>query len=304
MHPFQRLLILNLRYAAINISVCFLFFLFLLTSCQKEPGSTPPRLVFLNNQGFVSRDTTLEIGQEILVGIEATGAGAPITCLHIGWNNGEEQTVLDSGMNQPQLTYVRTITKTAGETEVWTFMVMDRDRNFSSVRLTLYRSSSSLYGPIRTYSDILLGAQSNPDAGSFFSLSANQTYFLEEAYQHQDSIDLLYYFDQYDATLSSPAEADAPAIFPGPTGLAYWSVKNETRYDTTGFSPADFDLSLNDSLTLAAYEPVNLKRKVKFVLPDMVISFRDPAGKLGLIHVKEIIPGVTGHLLMDIKLQQ
>ncbi|MBL7138597.1 MAG: hypothetical protein ISS17_07475 [Bacteroidales bacterium] len=261
-------------------------------------------LVFQTDSGFVSKDTTLAIGQTIMVGIEAQGAGANITYFHIGWTTGQEQTLLDSGMNQPVLTYKIFITKTASETETWKFLVMDRKRNFNTIALTLTRSSSSQYGPILTYSDILLGAQANPDAGSFFSIRATHSYFQDEAYQHQDSIDLIYYFDQYDATLSSPAEADAPAIFSGPTGLANWTIKNETRYDTTEFAPSDFDLSADDSLILAAYEPVNLKRKAKFILPGMVISFRDPNGKLGLILVKEVIPGSAGQVLMDIKIQQ
>ncbi|TSA25000.1 MAG: hypothetical protein D4R67_10920 [Bacteroidetes bacterium] len=296
--------ILLSRYVKINISVFFSLVLLLLLSCKKEPGSTPPKLVFLTDSGYVSQDTTLAVGQKIRVGIDAQGAGANITYFHIGWNTGAEQTVLDSGMNQPQLTYTYSITKTASETEGWIFLVMDRDRNFSTIGLTLFKSSSSQYGPIRSYPGILLGAQTNPEAGSFFSLIANHRYFLDEAFLHQDSIDLIYYFDQYDATLSSPAEADAPAIFGGPTGLVNWTVKNETRYDTTGIAPDAVDLATNDSLILAAYEPVNLKRKAKFVQPGMVISFKDPAGRLGLILVKELVPGPDGYLLMDLIIQQ
>jgi len=294
----------HLRYAKTNISVSIVLFLFLLLSCQKESGTIPPDLVFRTDSGFVSHDTTLSIGETIRVGVEAHGIGAAITYFHIGLNNGQEQTVLDSGMNQSALIYDISITKTASESESWIFQVMDRDRNFSSIMLTLHRDSSSQYGPIHTISDIILGAQNNTGAGSFFSIGANKQYFLDEAFQHQDSIDLIYYFDEYDATLSSPAEADAPAIFSGPTGLANWSLKNETRYDTTEFFPSDFDLSENDSLILEAYEPVNLKRKAKFVAQGMIISFRDSKGKLGLIYVKEYIPGTTGHLRMDIKFQQ
>jgi len=264
----------------------------------------PPDLVFRTDSGSVCHDTTLSIGETIRVGIEAHGMGATLTYFHIGWNNGQEQTVLDSGMNQSALIFNISIMKTASESECWKFLVMDRDRNFSSIMLTLNRNSSSQYGPIHTFSNILLGSQRNLVAGSFFSLGANHRYFLDEAYQHQDSIDIIYYFDLYDATLASPAEADAPSVFIGPTGVANWTIKNETRYDTTEYTSADFNLSTNDSLILAAYEPVNLKRKAKYLLPGMVISFRDPQGKLGLIHVKEVVPGTTGHVLIDLKFQQ
>lgn len=295
---------LSHRYVVYSISTGFLFILAALPSCRKEPVSTVPLLEFLTGPGVVSNDTTLVIGQNILVGVKATGKGSHITYFHIGWNSGVEQTILDSGMNQPVLTYFRTITKAAGETETWTFTAMDRNRNSGSIHITLKRSSSSQYGPVRFYPDILLGAQGNPDAGSFFSLNANRRYFLDEAFLHQDSIDLIYYYDLYEATLSSPAEADVPDIFTGPAGISNWTVRNETRYDTTVVSPAEFDQSGNDSLILAAYNPVDLKRKAKYLQPGMVILFRDPSGRLGLILVKEIVTGTQGYVRIGVKIQQ
>ncbi|MFC2102627.1 hypothetical protein ACFLS7_06490 [Bacteroidota bacterium] len=278
--------------------------MFFLVSCEKEGEFLPPEILFRSDSGFVSHDTTLSIGQKIRVGIEVIGQGANITYFHVGLSNGQSETVLDSGMNQSTLFYDLSITKTASASEDWIFLVMDRDRNRSSIKLTLRRDSSSQYNAIRTFTNILLGAQNNLTAGSFYSISEDIRYLLDEAFQHQDSVDILYYFDQYDATLSSPAEADAPALFPGPTGLANWTTKNETRYDTTTITPAAFDLSANDSLILAAYEPVNLKRKAKFIEPGMVVSFQDPRGKLGLIHVKEVAPGPSGYVLIDLKIQQ
>jgi len=291
------------RYAKYNISLLIISFVLSLYSCRKETTSLPADIRLVSDSGFVSRDTALSIGETIRVGIEATANGANITFFHIGWNNGSEQTLLDSGMNQSLLVYDLSITKTASESEIWEFLVMDRDRNFSSINLTLKRTSSSHYGPILTITDLVLGAQGNPDAGSFFSIPANRRYFLDQAFQVQDSVDMIYYFDQYDATLSSPAESDAPSIFTGPTGISNWTVKNETRYDTTAIDPVSFINSMNDSLILSTYEPVNLKRKAKYLLPGMIISFMDPRGKLGLIHVREVVQGASGHVLMDIKVQ-
>lgn len=292
------------RYVRNGISVIITFSLFVLISCQKETGTSHPKVVFNLDSGFVFRDTTLSIGNVIHVGIKAQGNGANLTFFHISWNNGTEHTLLDSGLNQPSFIYDMSITKSANESEIWKFIVMDRDRNFSSVQLTLIKDSSSHYGPIRTFRDILLGAQDNTGAGSFYSIGANRRFTLDEAYLRQDSVDLVYYFYLYDATFASPAESDVTSIFTGPSGIANWTVKNETRYDTTGIASTYFSISLNDSLILAAYEPVNLKRKAKYILPGMVISFRDPKGKLGLIHVKDVVQGSTGQVLIDLKIQQ
>ncbi|MFH1160340.1 MAG: hypothetical protein V1733_05260 [bacterium] len=258
----------------------------------------------MTDSGFVFHDTVIPVGQHIRVGIEASGDGANITWFHIGWNNGESQTFLDSGLNHPVLRYEQSIIKTASALETWTYLVMDRNRNLTNIRLILRKSDSSHFGEITSFPEVLLGAQNSSSAGSFFSLSNGKSYFQDEAFEHQDSIDILYYYDIYNATLSSPNESDAPAIFTGPTGLANWTQKNETRYDTTSLTSTDFDLAQTDSLILAAYEPVNLKRKVKFVTPGMIISFKAPSGKIGLIKVMEITDSDTGYIRMSVKIQK
>jgi len=256
------------------------------------------------DSGFVSHDTVLSPGQKIRVGIQASGEGANITWFHIGWDDGESHTILDSGLNRAELYYEHMIVKTENELETWTYQVMNKDRNLTGIRLTLHRSYSMVYGEIVTFPDVILGAQNNTMTGSFFSFSTGLGYSQDEAFTRQDSIDLLYYFDIYDATLASPRENDAAGIFTGPTGLANWSQKNETRYDTTSLTPGEFDQAQNDSLLLIAYEPVNLKRKVKFTSPGMVVSFLSPSGKIGLIKVMDITPGDSGSIRFSAKIQK
>jgi hypothetical protein len=293
------------RYAKLSISVAALILVLGLTFCRKaDKIQVPPRIGFLTDSGFVAHDTLLPVGSRILIGIEAAGTDAHITWFHVGWNNGREQTVLDSGMNHPALHFILPVIKTTDSLETWSFSVMDRNRNISGIQLVLSRSDSAHYGEITTYPDIWLGAQHNLQQGGFLSLSGGRTWFLDGAFLCQDSIDILYYYDVYDATLSSPNESDAPGIFPGPTGLSNWTVKNETRYDTTSLTPADFGLAENDSLILSVYEPVNLKRKAKFVTPGMIISFRAPSGKLGLIYVREVYPSDTGRIRISVKIQK
>jgi len=293
------------RYVNFNISIFLLMGLFLISACMKDDkASAPPLLSFISDSGFVSRDTVLNVGQQISVGIDAEGEAVNITYLHVGWDNGRYETILDSGLNNPGLRYERTIIKSSSDTETWTFMVMDRDRNTSTIDLTLQKSASTQWGEIITYMGIILGAQDNPGKGGFFSLHANRSYFLDEAFLLQDSIDFIYYYDVYEGTFSSPNEDDAPAIFPGPTGLDNWTVKNESRYGITTLLPVDFEQAGNDSLILSAYDPGNLKRKAKYLAPGMVISCNDPSGRLGLIHIEETSGTNGGFIKMSVKIQK
>jgi len=274
-------------------------------SCDKKEGPViPPHIEFINDSGYVAGDTTLEIGERIRAGIRAVASGSNITFFQITCNNGTRLTLLDSGLNSASLSYTLPIIKSSSQYEKWTFLVMDRDRNKDSVQLTILKSDSSHYGTIRTFDEVRLGAQENSLAGSFLSFADASVYFLDSAYARQPLIDLIYYFGQYECTLSSPNESEAPAIFTGPYGIANWTVKNETRYDTTSVTPLQFDAALNDSLLLAVYEPTAGKRKTKFVVPGMVISFKSPAGKIGLIKVISTETGVAGSFNCSVKIQE
>ena len=293
------------RKAGTNILLFFLVGLILvLNSCREETPGYPPHIEFIHEAGYLDHDTVLAIGDRVTVGVNAFSEAGSITFFQVTFNNGTRQILLDSGLNKPSLTYTLPIIKSSGSYERWTFMVMDRDRNKDSVQILLQKSETSHYGNISTYPDIILGAQENATQGSFLSFSTGNIFSLDSAFLHQSLIDLIYYYGQYEATLSSPGETEAPSYFTGPSGIANWTVKNETRYDTTSLSPGDFDQSMNDSLLLSVYEPTAGKRKVKFVEPGMVISFKNQAGRIGLLKIIGTEPGASGTLHFSVKIEE
>lgn len=272
-------------------------------SCKKADPASHPSIRFVCDSALSCRDTSLVIGGRINLAVHGEGNGSNITFLQVSFNDGTRKILLDSGLNHPTVDYRMLVIKSASASERWTFLVMDRQRHLDSVSLLINRADSSQYGSIRTLPDLYLGAQGNADYGSFLSFTAGTPWFLDTACAHQSLTDLVYYFGQYDCTLSSAAEAEAPAVFTGPCGIAAWTVKNETRYDTTQLTAADFDNAVNDSLLLAAYEPAAGKRKTKFLVPGMVVSFRDAIGRIGLLKVSETTPGTTGKISISVKIQ-
>ena len=274
-------------------------------SCSKEdaPGA-PPHIALNQGQGYISHDTVLEAGQKVKIGINATGADAKLTYFSVRFSDGTSRILLDTGMNSPALVYTLEVIKTTAPVEKWTFLVMDRNRVKDSVQIIFTKADSSRWGKIRTMSGIILGAQENTVTGSFFSLDSNRVMNLQQAYENQPLADMVYYYGQYEGTLASPNEAEAPGFFTGPQGIANWTVKNEMRYDTTMISPQLFDMSTNDSLILAAYEPTAGKKKGKYVQPGMVFSFKSPVGKLGLVKIVEVVPLPAGSVKFSIKIQE
>jgi hypothetical protein len=274
------------------------------TSCSKNPDPIPPLISFIQEKGYVYQDTVLEAGQKVKVGIRAVTSGVNLTYFSIRFDDGTSKILLDTGMNTTSLVYDLEVIKTNSPVEKWIFLIMDRNRIEQSVQILFTKSDSSKWGKIRTVNDILLGAQENTVTGSFFSLTGNAVMNLQQAFENQPLADIVYYYGQYEGTLASPNEAEAPGFFTGPQGIANWTVKNETRYDTTMITPQEFDMATNDSLILAAYEPTAGKKKGKYVRPGMVFSFRSPVGKLGLLKIQEIVAFPAGTVKFTVKIQE
>ncbi len=273
-----------------------------IVGCHKDTNTcTPAVLHFLTTNGLAVTDTALPPGGSLRVSLEADGSDANITYFGVSMNDGQNHYVLDSGMNARTLDYTQLIYKGNAGSEHWTFTVMNRRRQISSISFTISKAVVCLWGAIQTYDPVILGAQSNPGRGGFFSLADGQIFTYNQASADPGLTDIIYYFGSYEATLSSPMESEAPGFFPG---LVNWSVRNETRYDTTLLTPAVFRQAQNDSLLLTSYEPVNGKRKAKFLVPGMVVAFRNQAGKAGLLLVNKVTPGVDGEAECTIKVQK
>ncbi len=278
-------------------------FIFIL-SCSKDEENKTPIIQFANDSGFICKDTALIAGSKITVGLNVKGISDNITFLEVIRDNGTRRIFLDSGMNCQAFNYKLSIIKSNDPHEKWIFKVMDRNRMTDSVFLRLDKLNSNQYGKIKTLEDIALSAQDKKEPGSFLSLSTGEAYCLDSAFTRQEIIDIIYYFSEFESTFSSPNESDAPAIFTGPAGLSNWSIKRETRYDTTLVTSTDFANAQNDSLLLSGYEPTTGKRKLKFAKPGMVVSFISPAGKIGLLSVKETQPGPEGYIKFSVKIQE
>ncbi|NVO20802.1 MAG: hypothetical protein HXX13_13965 [Bacteroidetes bacterium] len=272
------------------------------SSCKEEnSGATVPNIQFIEANGVLVKDTALPPGGSILVSLNANGGGKNITYFGVSMDDGNMHYVLDSGMNKPNLSYTQQIFKGNSAVERWTFMVMNHDRQKAYVTLTLTKANVIQWGKIKTYNPVILGAQANTEFGGFFSTSSGSANYYQQAISDPTHTDIIYYFGNYEGTLSSPSESEAPTFFPG---LSSWAMKNETRYDTTSLTSSQFEAANNDSLMLVSFEPVNAKRKAKYLQPGMVITFRTQSGKTGLLLVKDLVTGESGKLECAIKVQE
>jgi len=300
----------NSSYRFLVIS--FMIFL-TLTACMEKP-SEPPILNIISESGFTYDNRTVAVSMPLKIGVTGSATGASITNLSITMTteNGTE-TALDSGLYANSVRLVKEISYGASAFEKWTFTAMDKNRNRSSVSITLTKDPNSIFGQIKHFPSLKLGCQQNSSAGSFMDPKTGTVYFASSADSVQAKVCLLLYYASLnspptDFTLSSPGETEVTTYYPQ---INEWTLpRTEVRYksDSLSITPQQFDVAYNDSLIISNYTSATVgKRKFKSVRAGYVIPFQitagDMSGKRGLLKIISVSGQEQGLVQFAMKIQ-
>ncbi|MBN2776668.1 MAG: hypothetical protein JXR36_03450 [Bacteroidales bacterium] len=298
------------RLASVCISPILLISL-LLSSCVQEETYYPnPNIEFKTETGYAFLDTSLLLGDSVLIGIVAnTNSNVALTHFHYLIQNDSLITRVDTGIFVNEFNYNKLIVKGVAENETWFFYVRDQSgRKSDTISITFHKNEESIYGGIETISSIILGAQNNTTMGSFYSFSENQVYDIENAFNNQSKINLLCYYDFIDGdenTISSPGASIDNSIYTGSYALSNWTIKNTTRFIyKDNISIAEFDACNNDSLIVYnSFEFITGKRKAKNLSNGDIYAFVTEDGKKGLFKVLNVNETDSGTIEILIKMQ-
>jgi len=276
-------------------------------ACEKEKTDYPPPTIeFITESGFVFNDTTIELGKDFKIGIKASNPDVNLTNFIIKVESDVLETYLDSGMNTPNLHFERNITKGIKDFEKWTFIIRDKDGKSSEISLNITKDSSSVFGNIKYYTNIEMGAQSS-SVGHFYSLSQDSVHTLNSAFSNQSKIDLCYYYDFIDTdenTIASPGANIDASVYTGPSALANWTSRRTTRFKLASISESDFLNATNDSLLIATHGSSDGNRKAKNLQTGKIFAFKNEEGKIGLFKVNSITGTDAGTVNISIKIQE
>lgn len=290
-----------------------LIFTSILISCKKEDEALPPAIQLLAGTQYTQNQTIHPIGGRLYFGVAATGTSANITNFVVKkmTPSGATTVVLDSGMNSTGFSVNETFYQSIEDTAQWIFQVMDKNRQFATTSLTLYKDPNSTWGGIYEYPEITMGYQDNPEIGHFLDPLSGIVYTTDSAGLFPDAIDIAVYYFVDDnlpsPTFSSPGE-DGGGILAYYPEIANWSAKRYTKYDISVDGnpiPVEaFNACHNDSLLILSYDDVWGKRKFKWSDPGDVIPFLTAGGKKGLIHVISADADATGSITFALKIQR
>jgi len=267
----------------------------------------PPAILLTKTSGYVFKDSVMAVGKNFKIELNAFGGNVNLTNIIIRNEHGGVVTnYFDTGINNQAIKISKILTKGVYESEKWTFIAIDKNGENASVSFVLNKDPNSQFGNIR-HINATMGAQSSTLIGSFLSLNSGMTFFQDSAFAHQDSIEMLYYYDAINGeanTIASPNANVEPSIYTGAGALTNWTVKNETRYFKTTLTAADFNAAVNDSLLLVAYNEPNAKRKAKNLVAGDIYSFKTTHNKFGLFQVQQVVGQEAGTVTVNILIQQ
>ncbi|MEA1878108.1 MAG: hypothetical protein U9N86_14765 [Bacteroidota bacterium] len=288
---------INILNSFVYILIAFSVFI----SCQKDMG--PPNISFVEGEGFLSQDTMLMVGDTIKIGVV------------LEWNETDKLRTLDVYASEQLLQsyhldiidrgeYSFNLMKSFSEEELWKFTLIDEKGNEASASIVLSKDPNSIYGPVKYFDDIRLGAQNNVFIPGFLSLSGALRYDLEGAFQNQETVDLIYYHSDDDqACVTSPGANIQSGIFSGDASPENWSTRNTTRFIKTEITPEQFENIFHDGLIIPLYSDEDAKRKAKELIIDNVYVFKTESGLFGAFLVKSLDGTHDGEIGLGIKIQ-
>jgi len=230
-----------------------------------------------------------------LVGINAESDGVDMLSNIVITVNDFE--LVNESINQHEYMENFSLVKGVAESEVWKFTVEDVDGKSAEISLTLNREYELL-----SMTSAGLGAQDNTSIGSFYSFSLQEVLMQGDAFENQESVDLLYYFDGADENIiASPGANVSDDIFTGTSGLVNWTTLNETRYYKTSLATGDFTSLVNDGDIISNYVVADAKRKAKNLSEGDIYTFRTSSGRYGAFKVVTVTGAAEGSIDIEIK---
>jgi len=273
-------------------------------SCQTpELTGYKPIIDLQIKNGYIYSDTIINVGKQYLVSIYASsGNGENLTNLIITSNG---QRIVDKGFNLPEINEDIILTKTNDETEIISFIIINKVRKRDTISITIKKMNSPYSAISRIKSDFI-GAQNNLNKGNYFSFSDGKRYTQSQAFENQQLIDLINYYDSAgdENTIASPG-ANLSGITIGNDSPENWTIKRTTKYSREALiiSDSEFNNANNDSLILA-YLFTDGGRKAKQLQKGKYFGFQTNEGKYGILKIESVSGQADGTIQLSLIIQK
>ena len=276
------------------------------TACNKDDDTEPvqkPVINLVDSTGYISADATVEVDSvfKVIVYVaENPDSKKNIATLRVvrTFNNIPNTTDIPVNESSAYLTIEFTAAGVVGVENIQ-FTAIDNDGQSSATSIVI--TTVETPGPIDTYTMKILGSYDNLTHGSSFATIDGTVYKIADATLNQAKIDFLYWFGaSTSATLASPADDASPTVYPA---VGTWTTRNDTKFQETTVTAAEFDQINNDAAIIAAATGAS-ESKIGELSVDDVLGVIAADGRFALVKVTAIEAGAAGTITLDIKVQQ
>ena len=278
------------------------------TSCRKsEANAGKPIIELISGEGLIAKDTSVVEAATLKFRVHCNWNGEDELTNLIVFNNGGR--VVDEGMYQKEFQKDVIFAKTSNEYDSIAFVIRDIKGKSGTTSLRVDKKEGSS-GELIRYNNISLDAQNVSGAKSFMALSDGTTYTLQDAYNNQSSINLLYYYDVVSSdgnTISSPGANIDASIYTGTYGLSNWTTVNRktTRFIELSLTQQQFDTISRPSYIVNAYgSNVGYRKAKNLAAGDAYAFFVENTGKYGIFRVSSLTGQEAGNVVLSIVMQK
>lgn len=259
------------------------------SSCTKDETVNGPSLNLKGQSGYTSSDVTVPAGTDVTIGVIGTAGDKNLTRFVLTViNDNNPQDVVDTTFNSSTFNLDIALTFSAssvGENRInMTLTDKDGNQDTESFKVTVEAQTN-----VVKYEGVLLGS-SNDTEPSFYSTTTNERFTVGQLTTNttnQAKVDFLFFKkSEPDANvLASPRDplANAVAIFK----LNLWTNKNETYFNTTTITAAEFD-AIGSTYVFDDFNTSAQKTSITALAEGQVVMFKTAEGKLGLVKVVDL----------------
>lgn len=251
---------------------------------EVDPG---PSINLKGGTGYTSENDTIRVNTAITVGVtglKSSVSGQKLTRFKFSiTSNNIATTFVDSTFSADSFTWETDLTFTGvGEARLL-FELWDKGgmRNEQSFDLVIEDPGTA----INKFVDVEFGSW-NDAVGSFFSSTEGITYTVGQTSTsplNQAKIDFLYFHGATNKnTMASPDDADANTI--NDLKLNLWTNKNQTRFNSTNITPAQFD-AIGTTYQFPTFNFSSQTTKVNMLEVGDIFLFKTKDNKLGLVKI-------------------
>jgi len=255
------------------------------TGCSKDedPVTGSPSIDFKGGATYTFENVTITTNDQIVVGILAAmhpDTKKPLTNFKLTIGS---DVLVDSTFNANSFDADYTINFEEVGTATLNARITDESGSYDEISFDIIVEVAAVN--VTKNTNIEMGSFNDPK-GSFYSTGNATVYTVAQAKLNQAAVDFIFFKGVTNLNaIAAPDDSEVNTI--STYQLADWTVKNQTRFNATTMTAAEFD-AIGNTYVFPEFNATTAASLAKNLVNGQVLYFKTQAGKHGYIKVVDL----------------